>query len=128
MKCRICNSEIEAFMSFGDMPIANGFLEADQFDDEYFFELAPAFCETCSTLQIVEQPEPERMFHGEYAFFTRTSKYMVEHFSNCIQIFGSSCQTISSEEEFLMSIPDIPPIVKPAIVFKPSRIISRRFD
>ena len=61
MKCRICNSEIEAFMSFGDMPIANGFLEADQFDDEYFFELAPAFCETCSTLQIVEQPEPERM-------------------------------------------------------------------
>ena len=85
MKCRICDSTIDAFMSFGNMPIANGFLEESQFGDEYFFELAPAFCEHCKTVQIIEQPDPERMFHGEYAFFTRTSKHMVAHFRDYAQ-------------------------------------------
>jgi methylation protein EvaC len=78
--CRNCKRSIEAFMSFGRMPIANGFLSREQFANEYFFELAPAFCEACGSFQIVEQPEPQQMFHENYAFFTRTSKRMVEHF------------------------------------------------
>ncbi len=84
-KCRNCKRSIHAFMSFGRMPIANGFLCPEQFPNEYFFELAPAFCETCGTFQIVEQPEPQRMFHENYAFFTRTSKRMVEHFERYAQ-------------------------------------------
>ena len=32
-------------MSFGRMPIANGFLTAEEVSEEYFFELAPAFAE-----------------------------------------------------------------------------------
>lgn len=80
--CRICDSHIEPFMSFGRMPIANGFLTAEEIPDEYFFELAPAFCETCGMLQIVEQPAPTRMFHGRYAFFSNTSRYMQAHFRN----------------------------------------------
>ena len=67
-------------MSFGRMPIANGFLTPSEFANEYFFELKPAFCESCGTFQIVEQPKPELMFHESYAFFTRTSKRMVDHF------------------------------------------------
>jgi methylation protein EvaC len=31
-------------------------------------------------LQIVEQPEPEKMFHGQYAFYSSTSRYMQAHF------------------------------------------------
>ncbi|RKZ85448.1 MAG: SAM-dependent methyltransferase [Candidatus Parabeggiatoa sp. nov. 3] len=69
-------------MSFGKMPLANGFLAPEQFDDEYFFELKPAFCENCLTFQIIEQPNPEKMFHDSYAFFSRTSKYMVKHFQD----------------------------------------------
>ncbi|MBU1260071.1 MAG: hypothetical protein KJ757_06015 [Planctomycetes bacterium] len=30
-KCRICKSPIEPFISFGKMPIANGFLTREQF-------------------------------------------------------------------------------------------------
>ena len=45
--CLICNSALAEFMSFGQMPIANGFLSPDQFADEYFFELAVAFCANC---------------------------------------------------------------------------------
>ena len=67
-------------MSFGMMPISNCFLTPDQFTDEYFYELQPVFCENCSTFQIAEQPDPNRMFHGNYAFFSRTSRRMVEHF------------------------------------------------
>lgn len=67
-------------MSFGRMPIANGFLGADDVPGEYFFELAPAFCEQCGMFQIMEQPDPTKMFHGEYAFYSSTSRYMQAHF------------------------------------------------
>lgn len=80
MKCRICGHAISPFMTYGRMPIANGFLTPDQFHDEYFFELKPAFCDQCLTFQLEEQPAPEAMFHDHYAFFSRTSKYMQAHF------------------------------------------------
>jgi len=67
-------------MSFGRMPIANGFLTASEVLNEYFFELAPAFCSACSMFQIVEQPRPEKMFHEQYAFYSSTSRYMQMHF------------------------------------------------
>jgi len=79
-KCRVCDAHIAAFMSFGRMPIANGFLTACEIDNEYFFELAPAVCDTCGMLQIIEQPAPEKMFHERYAFFSSTSRYMQVHF------------------------------------------------
>ena len=81
MKCRICQNTVEPFMTYGRMPIANGFLMPDQFGDEYFFNLTPAFCDKCLTFQIEEQPAPEMMFHDQYAFFSRTSKFMQRHFS-----------------------------------------------
>ena len=80
--CRICSNNIKEFMSFGKMPIANGFLLPDEFKSEYFFELAPAFCDKCYTFQILEQPDPEKMFHDNYAFFSSTSKYMQLHFKD----------------------------------------------
>jgi methylation protein EvaC len=78
--CLICESAIDEFMSFGQMPIANGFLSPDQFDDEYFFELKVAFCANCGMVQLTEQPDRERMFHENYAFFSSTSSGMAIHF------------------------------------------------
>ena len=78
--CRVCNSEIEPFMTFGKMPIANGFLTPDQISSEYFFELAPAFCDECGMFQLIDQPAAKKMFHENYAFFSSTSKYMQTHF------------------------------------------------
>ena len=82
MNCRICETAIQPFMSFGKMPIANGFLSSEDFSTEYFYELMPGFCENCLTFQILEQPSPNKMFHENYAFFSRTSKYMVNHFKS----------------------------------------------
>lgn len=67
-------------MSFGRMPIANGFLKAEEVGSEYFFELAPAFCDACGMFQLMEQPRPEKMFHAQYAFYSSTSRYMQAHF------------------------------------------------
>jgi methylation protein EvaC len=78
--CRVCQAPITPFMTFGRMPIANGFLTAEQIPSEYFFELAPAFCSRCSMFQLMEQPAPERMFHAQYAFHSSTSRHMQTHF------------------------------------------------
>jgi methylation protein EvaC len=80
IRCRVCDAPISAFMSFGRMPIANGFLKVEEIPQEYFFELAPAYCEACTMVQLIEQPAPERMFHDQYAFFSSTSRHMQTHF------------------------------------------------
>jgi methylation protein EvaC len=78
--CLVCERPIEPFLSFGKMPIANGFLSRHQFADEYFFELKAAFCENCRMVQLAELVERERMFHDNYAFFSSTSTRMAQHF------------------------------------------------
>jgi methylation protein EvaC len=79
-QCLVCKYHIAPFMSFGRMSLANGFLPADRFSEEYFFDLSVAFCSNCTMVQLVEQPAPEKMFHGEYAFFSGTSSGMAAHF------------------------------------------------
>jgi len=78
--CWVCKNNINAFMSFGPMPIANGFLTQEQFKNEYFFEMEVAFCDHCKMFQLVNQPKPEQMFNENYAFFSGTSKLMGLHF------------------------------------------------
>jgi methylation protein EvaC len=78
--CRVCEATLTPFMSFGRMPIANGFLTESEIPSEYFFELAPAFCAACGMFQLMEQPAPEKMFHESYAFHSSTSRYMQAHF------------------------------------------------
>ena len=80
--CRICDHKIEPFMSFGKMPIANGFLNKSEFEKEYFFEMKVSFCENCYMFQLDEQPDATMMFHENYAFFSSLSKYMQKHFKS----------------------------------------------
>ena len=79
-KCLICDTQIGPFMSFGKMPIANGFLRKDEFTNEYFFDLTIAFCQKCGMVQLMEQPAREQMFNENYAFFSGTSEAMTVHF------------------------------------------------
>jgi methylation protein EvaC len=80
--CRVCGSAIEPVIDFGRMPLANGFLDADQFAAEYFFNLAAAYCPRCTLVQLVEQPPPGRMFNHRYPFFTASSVRMTLHFAS----------------------------------------------
>ena len=78
--CRVCGDSIAAFMTFGRMPIANGFLSPDQVGSEFLYDLAPAFCSGCAAFQLLEQPPAARMFHDRYPFYSGTSARMAEHF------------------------------------------------
>ena len=101
-KCLICNTSIEPFMSFGRMPIANGFLSPAQFSDEYFFELMVAFCPDCGMVQLVEQVPPEKMFHDNYAFFSSTSAGMAIHFKELAALIMQGY--LKSSDPFVVEI------------------------
>lgn len=79
--CLVCREPVEEFISFGRMPIANGFLTPEQIADEYFFELKVGFCPNCTMVQLTELVDRERMFHDQYAFFSSTSRRMGDHFA-----------------------------------------------
>tara|TARA_B100001964_G_C14157548_1_gene565045 strand:- start:86 stop:1303 length:1218 start_codon:yes stop_codon:yes gene_type:complete len=81
-KCLICESEYQPFVDFGDMPIANAFATKEELVNEYTFTMQVGFCESCHMVQLIEQPDREKMFHGNYAFFSSTSNYMKEHFKH----------------------------------------------
>jgi methylation protein EvaC len=80
MKCKITKSEINPFMSFGKMPIANGFLKKEDFNKEFFFNLDVGFSEKVSLFQLKDHPTPEQMFNDKYPFFTGSSETMKTHF------------------------------------------------
>jgi methylation protein EvaC len=94
--CLICQSEYQPFVDFGDMPIANAFATKEEMGDEYTFSMKVGFCESCKMVQLVEQPDREQMFHDNYAFFSSTSNYMLEHFKNFAQSV-SHLQSLDSE-------------------------------
>jgi len=79
-KCLICDSKYSSFVDFGVMPIANAFATKEQIKNEYTFPMKVGFCGNCNMVQLVEQPDREKMFHENYAFFSSTSNYMKGHF------------------------------------------------
>ena len=85
MKCKITNKKIRPFMSFGKMPIANGFIKKEDFDNEFFFNMEVGFSEDLSLFQLKDHPSPEQMFNSKYPFFTGSSEYMKIHFSKYAQ-------------------------------------------
>ena len=82
MKCKVTGKKIDPFMSFGRMPIANGFLNKDKFNEEFFFEMEVGFSDDLSLFQLNDHPKPTMMFNENYPFFTGSSQQMKLHFNN----------------------------------------------
>ncbi|MBN8473923.1 class I SAM-dependent methyltransferase [Sulfuritalea sp.] len=78
--CRIAGTPLTTVVDFGRQPLGNGFLEPHQFSGEYFFPMEAGFSEASMMFQLIEQPDPEKMFHDHYAFYSSTSNYMARHF------------------------------------------------
>ena len=64
------------------MPIANNFLDKNDFSNEFFYEMKVGFNEEYSLFKLLEHPKPEQMFNSKYPFLTSSSNYMVHHFNN----------------------------------------------
>lgn len=78
--CRICSAPLTSILDFGRMPLADAFVAIDGFASEHFYHLEAALCERCGMVQLAHDVARERMFHADYAFFSSTSKRMVDHF------------------------------------------------
>ena len=67
-------------MSFGKMPLANGFLKKKDFNSEYFYNLSVGWSESLSLFQLNEFPDPKKMFNKNYPFYSGSSQYIINHF------------------------------------------------
>lgn len=81
MKCKITDEKIKPFMTFGKMPLANGFIEKKNFNSEFTYEMEVGFSEKTSLFQLNEFPNPKKMFGKTYPFYTGSSEYMKAHFN-----------------------------------------------
>lgn len=77
--CKICKTKTKRVMSFGRMPISNGFISKIS-EKEFFFNLIFCFCPTCFMVQLKETVKPQMMFNKQYHFISSTSSTMSLHF------------------------------------------------
>ena len=82
MRCKISNEKIKPFMSFGKMPMANGFLEKKDFKKEFFYKLEVGFNKKNFLFQVNNHPKSPHIFNNNYPFYTNKSAVMVKHFKN----------------------------------------------
>ena len=86
------------FLSFGQMPLANGFLTADQvIGMEPKYPLDVYFCDSCSLVQIIDVVPPEVMF-TDYPYITGTSETMKNNLSQ-LCASTSSCTVLDSNDQ-----------------------------
>ena len=81
MKCKITEDKLSPFMSFGKMPSANGFLDKNNFDNEFFYEMEVGFSSKVSLLQLNEFSNPVKVHNDRYPFYTSSSTNMKKHFN-----------------------------------------------
>jgi len=79
--CRSCGSpNLAIFLSLGDLPLSDGFLEARQLvDNEPRYPLDVAFCSSCSLVQILETVPPEELFGADYPYFSSFTDTLLRH-------------------------------------------------
>lgn len=93
-QCKICRQETDQIISFGKMPIANGFI-SNVSDDEFTYELKVDFCPKCFMVQLGETVRPDLMFNEDYHFISSTSTAMEIHFE---KVADEIANMISSNE------------------------------
>ena len=97
-KCRVCaNTDLDMFLSLGQMPLANGFLtEAEITQKEPAYPLDVYFCNSCSLVQVIDVVPPEVMF-TDYPYITGTSETMKLNLSQ-LSARASSCIALDGND------------------------------
>ena len=80
-QCRSCGkSSLQTILAFGDTPLADRLVNADQLDQpELTAPLTLVFCTNCSLVQILETVKPEILFGREYPYFSSVSQSLLDH-------------------------------------------------
>ena len=80
--CRLCRSKnLIKVLDLGEQPLAGGFLDQNEFQDEKFFPLRLYFCKDCTLIQNSEIIDKEVLFK-HYFYISSASKTGVDHFKS----------------------------------------------
>ena len=83
--CRVSGKSLEHIIDFGNQPLGNGFTNIESVGKEFLYNMSVGFCQKSKMFQLFDQPDPKKMFHDQYAFYSSTSKHMQAHFKNFYQ-------------------------------------------
>jgi methylation protein EvaC len=79
--CRFCNSSnLTCILDFGDVPLAGGFLNEKEFQNEKFYPLNLNLCQDCFLVQASDVVPAEVLFQQNYFFFSSAIGTLVSHF------------------------------------------------
>ena len=70
------------FLDLGRQPIANKFLNKNEFNDEFFFDLKVVFDDKTKLVSLKNFVKPEMMFNESYAYHASMSETMKIHFQD----------------------------------------------
>jgi SAM-dependent methyltransferase len=86
--CRFCGAQLEhVFVDLGMSPIANAFPRVEEIHRmEPFYPLRCLVCAQCFLVQLEEFESPERIFSGDYAYFSSYSSSWVEHARSYVEM------------------------------------------
>jgi hypothetical protein len=84
------------FLDLGMQPIANGFIEKDSYEKEFFYNLSMGFDEDTCLVSQMEFVEPEMMFNDSYVYHSSLSSTMRDHFKLAAETFSREfrCENI----------------------------------
>lgn len=88
-------SNKKEFLDLGRQPIANRFLNKDEFDNEFFFDLKVTFDEETKLVSLKEFVEPELMFNENYAYHASMSETMKNHFSTLAESLQTNFKPVN---------------------------------
>ena len=80
------------FLDLGRQPIANRFLNENEFENEFFYDLKVGFDQDTGLVTQMDYVDAPMMFNDEYAYRGSMSKTMRQHFSNFSYNFKNDIQ------------------------------------
>ena len=81
MECRFCRNNLgKSILDLGKTPPSNAYLiNLNSVKLEKKYPLKLKFCENCYLVQTKDYNKPEELFTKDYAYFSSTSKYFLNH-------------------------------------------------
>jgi len=80
------------FLDLGRHPIANAFLQKEDFDNEFLFDLKVCWDDDSKLVSIKNFVEPERIFNEDYPYNTSNSFPMIKHFFDTAEMLNKRFQ------------------------------------
>ena len=100
--CRLCGgSQLITFLDFGNMPLAGGFLSAEEFAGEKTYPLEAVVCGNCHLVQTSAVINPDVLFR-HYFYLSSTTETLRAHFKGLAILLRE--QLLPKDDPFVVEI------------------------